>query len=216
MYGAVASEPDVEEALWLAFLIAYLSPLEAEDPFAGIGAARTSWTSDAVPEPDDVPTGPRTAHAPDAGSKTLLGYRAWAERAGSQEAAFTGEPHWTPKRRFARTFERLALPGFHRAARFDLLASLGRLGRLDVRAGSLFFSDDETTVGAKRVLGIGDPLLLDRRAAELAEACEVPLEALDLALFNWERDGERVRLGVAGQVPTPTLHDRIRHALTVG
>jgi hypothetical protein len=51
------------------------------------------------------------------------------------------------------------------------------------------------TLAAKRVLGIGDPLLLERRAAELAAACEVPLESLDLGLYNWER-GERATMGV--------------------
>jgi hypothetical protein len=33
LYAEVASEPDPEEAIWLAFLIAYLSPLEGGDPF---------------------------------------------------------------------------------------------------------------------------------------------------------------------------------------
>jgi hypothetical protein len=211
----VASEPDPEEALWLAFLIAYLCPLDAEDPFVGIAAARTSWGSGELPELDGLPTGPRTAHAPGRGARTLLAYRAWAQRAGSQAAAFTGEPHWTPERRFARTFERLALPGFHRAARFDLLACLGRLGRCDVRADSLFFADDETTLGAKRILGIADPLLLDRRAAELAEESEVPLEALDLALFNWERGGDRVALGASAAVEGSDVHSRVERTLNL-
>jgi hypothetical protein len=50
-------------------------------------------------------------------------------------------------------------------------------------------------VGAKRAFGIGDPLLLDRRASELARACGVPLEALDLGLHNWQH-GERATLGL--------------------
>src|SRR3954454_21846954 len=47
--------------------------------------------------------------------RTIEAYEAWAERAGSQQAAITGEPSWTPERRFGRVFERLALPGLHRA-----------------------------------------------------------------------------------------------------
>jgi hypothetical protein len=35
------------------------------------------------------------------------------------------------------------------------------------------------------VFAIGDPLLLERRAAALAEAVAVPIETLDLALSNW-------------------------------
>ena len=53
-------------------------------------------------------------------------------RAGSQPAAFAGEASWTPERRFDRLFERLALPGFGRPGRYELLVSLGRLGVVDV------------------------------------------------------------------------------------
>ena len=42
-----------------------------------------------------------------------------------------------PERRFARVFERLALPGFSRGARFELLAALGAAGRYALAADSL-------------------------------------------------------------------------------
>ena len=42
LYADVANASDVEEATWLAFLIAYLSPLEGEDPWAAISTARTT------------------------------------------------------------------------------------------------------------------------------------------------------------------------------
>jgi hypothetical protein len=45
------------------------------------------------------------------------------------------------------------------------------------------------------VFGIGDSLLLDRRAAELAGGGGLDLEALDLALYNWGL-GERATLGL--------------------
>ena len=133
----------------------------------------------------------------------MIAYRRWAQRAGSQAAAFTGEEHWDAERRFARAFERLSLPGFHRGARFDVLTTLGNTGRYEMRAGSLLLagapSDDDTAVAAKRVFGIADPMLIDRRAQALAEACHVPLEALDLALYNWQRsvsrDDPRATLG---------------------
>jgi hypothetical protein len=135
-------------------------------------------------------------------------------RAGSQGAAFAGEPSWTPERRFARLFERLALPGMHREARFDLLVVLGRLRLYELRAGSLELGGGgEVTVAAKRVFGIGDPLLLDRRAAELAAASGAPLEAFDLALYNWG-SGERHGLGVSpGLAPAPDQLTAIRSAL---
>lgn len=187
---------DVEERTWLAFLIAYLGPLEREDPFAAIAGARTSWASGEPPALEAAELGPRTAHDPRRGLRTIVAYRAWAERAGSQAQAFIGEAGWSPERRFARTFERLALPGMDRDARFDLLVSLGRLGVYELRAEALQLGGtDQTTLAAKRALGIGDSLLLERRAAALAEACGLPLEALDLGLYNWER-GERSTAGL--------------------
>jgi hypothetical protein len=197
LYAEVAdSAGPIEERTWLAFLIAFLGPLDDERPFAAIEQARTSWSSGEPPRLVEVQTGPRTAYDAARGLQTIDAYRAWAQRAGSQAAGITGEPGWTPERRFARTFERLALPGLHRGARFELLSSLGRLGVYPVTAGELGLGGNDTvTVAAKRILGIGDPMLLERRAAELAEACGVPLDALDLALFNWER-GTRTTMGM--------------------
>ncbi|HET6449512.1 MAG TPA: hypothetical protein VFG31_10430 [Conexibacter sp.] len=222
LYAEVARAGDREEALWLAFLIAYLSPLDAEDPFAGVRMAHSGWAGGELPSLDDVPRGPRTAHDPARGDATLVAYRAWSERAGSQDAAFAGEAAWSAQRRFARAFERLALPGLHRDARFDLLVTLGTLGLHDMQAGSLQLGGaDETTVAAKRVFGIADTLLLERRAGELAAASEVPLAALDLALWNWNRPplagagGERSRatLGVVGVEPDAETYARVAAAL---
>jgi len=215
LYGEAAAAPDAEEGLWLAFLIAYLGPLEDGDPFAGVAAARVPWAGGAAPELDGVPTGPRTAHDPARGTATPRAYRAWAGRAGSQVAAFAGEPNWSPERRFMQAFERLSLPGFHRAARFDLLVSMGRLGMVDVRAGALRLGgSDLVTTTAKRAFGIGDPVLLERRAAELAEASQVPLEALDLALENLGRPpGEGLRLGASVGARDEAAHERALAAL---
>jgi hypothetical protein len=123
--------------------------------------------------------------------RTIEAYEAWAERAGSQEAAITGEPSWTPERRFGRVFERLALPGFNRAARFDLLAVLGAAGRYPLAADAVHFvEDDATTLAAKRALVSGDRLLLERRARELADAAGLPLAALDRGLAVWGTPGD--------------------------
>lgn len=214
-YREVAdSAGDIEERTWLAFLIAYLCPLDGEDPFTSIRHARTSWISGADPELADVRTGPRTAHDPTRGNRTLEAYRVWASRAASQSAAFTGEPAWTPQRRFARGFERLALPGFHRDARFDLLVTLGRLGTYDLQAGSLQLGGaNETTLAAKRIFGIGEQLLLERRAADLAGAAALPLEALDVGLYNWGRGGHAtLGLGEAAD-PDPRALQSTRDAL---
>jgi hypothetical protein len=229
LYGEVAAaaasqaagSAEREEALWLAFLTAYLCPLDGDDPFAGVRAARTSWAGGELPRLDDVPLGPRTAHDPARGTATLAAYRAWAERAGSQHAGFAGEPSWTPARRFARAYERLALPGLHRDARFDLLVTLGQLGLHELRAETLQLGGaDETTVAAKRIFGIADTLLLERRASDLAAATQLPLAALDLALWNWNRppqpgtgERERATLGVAGSAPDADAYARVAAAL---
>src|SRR5205085_8861475 len=137
LYAEVASAPDIEEAAWLAFELAYFSPVEGADAFVFIDSVRTSWASGELPALEELETGLRSAHDPSRGHATLVAYRRWAERAGSQAAAFTGEESWSPARRFERVFERLALPGLHRAARFDLLVTLARAGRYDLRGESL-------------------------------------------------------------------------------
>jgi hypothetical protein len=195
VYAEIAAEPDPEEALWLAFLTAYLSPTEGEDPFAGIRVAHVPWAGSELPRLD-VALGSRSSHDAGAGERSILAYRAWAARSGSQRAAFAGEAAWTPERRFDRLFERLALPGFGRPGRYELLVTLGRLGVAAVRPSVLALTDDATTVAAKRVFGIGDRLLLERRARDLADAAQLPIEALDLALFNWAAPKtERATLG---------------------
>jgi hypothetical protein len=214
LYAEVASGGDLEERSWLAFLIAYLAPLEEPDPFAAIATARTSWASGETPHLEGVACGPRTAHDPERGSRTVEAYRAWAARAGGQADGFAGDPGWSPQRRFSRVFERLALPGLHRGARFELLVSLGALGVYELDAGSLELGgDDQVTVAAKRALAIGDPLLLERRGLQLAEAAGVPLAALDLALYNWE-SGERATVGLGPAVePDPAQLATISAAL---
>ncbi|MBV9803532.1 MAG: hypothetical protein JO130_10095 [Solirubrobacterales bacterium] len=206
----------VEERSWLAFLIAYLGPLEEEDPFAEIARVRTTWASGEMPVLHEVRTGPRTAHDPSRGTRTLDAYRAWAGRSGSQSAAFLGDAGWSPERRFARVFERLALPGLQRDARFDLLVTLGRLGVYEVTGGTLVLGgSDDVTVGAKRAFGIGDPMLLERRASELARACGVAHEALDLALHNWQRS-ERATAGLGpGAEPDPEILAAVQSALNL-
>ncbi|MBV9309617.1 MAG: hypothetical protein JOZ73_02230 [Solirubrobacterales bacterium] len=190
LYAEVASAGlDLEERTWLAMLIAYLGPLEEADPFAEVKRVRTKWSSGELPDLVDVRLGPRSAHDLARGVRTLEAYRGWATRAGSQQAALVGDPSWSAERRFERAFERLALPGFQRDARFEFLTTLGSLGLYELSAGKLQLGGPDTvTVAAKRALGIGDPLLLERRAAELARACAVPLAALDLAFYNWEAD----------------------------
>ncbi len=143
------------------------------------------------------------------------GFTAWGARSGTFAEAFTGEPSWTAERRFERIFERLGgVRGLDRDTRFELLTLLGRLGVYELRPAKLFLSgENEATWAAKRALGIGDPLLLERRAAELADVCAAPLESLDLALHNWGA-GARVSDGLPDDIEGDELVlDQARSAL---
>ncbi len=186
---------DLEQATWICFLTSYLSPLEGEDPFAGI---RVALARGALPDLDGIPLGPRTSHDPARGEQTLRAYQDWVEH---QAGGFAGDPGWSAQRRFERLFERLALPGFGRMGRYDLLVTLGALGLYELEVDSLHFlsgagqsASDLTTVAAKRLFAIGDPIHLERRAAALAEALGVALETLDLAFANWASP-QRATLG---------------------
>jgi hypothetical protein len=217
LYADVALSSDPEEAAWLAFLIAYIGPLRGADAFAAIEPARVSWHTGELPELDGLELGPRTAHEPGRGDGTLVAYRAWAARGGSQQAALTADADWEPERRFARTFERLALPGFGRGPRFDFLVTLGALGVVPLAAGTMALGDaaDPVVGAAKRVFGIGDAINLERRAAELARETGVPLAALDLALFNWSApEDQRAKMG-ARSGPDPGRREAIAAALGV-
>jgi hypothetical protein len=179
-YPELADVADLEDATWLAFLLALAGP-EAPELQEGLREARPRW-GDGV-----------EAELPEERARTADAYRAWVQRGGTQEAAFTGEAAWSPERRFGRLFERLALPGFGRARRFDLLTALGAAGRYELAADGLhLIEDDAATLAAKRLLVSGDRMLLDRRARELAEACELPLAALDRALAEWGTSGAPV------------------------
>lgn len=179
-YPALAQLDDPEEAHWLAFLLALAGPENAQLQ-AALCAARPAWADGGV---DGL--------GPDKAS-TLTAYRAWVDRHGAtQAAALAGVASSTPAKRFARTFDRLALPGFGRAERFELLLNLAAAGLQALEADALHVAvahDDATTLAAKRALSSGDALLLERRAAELAAGVGVPLGALDRALALWDRPG---------------------------
>jgi hypothetical protein len=222
LYAEARECDDIEQATWMCLLAAYLSPLQGSQPFVGVRQALLcSWESATLPDLEDVPLGPRTSHDPARGTETLVSYRRFAEHMGTQESAFTGEPGWTPQRRFERLFERLALPGFGRMGRYDLLITLGRLGLYEMRADSLHLAtrasapvEDPTPQAAKRVFGIGDPIHIERRAATLAQAMSTPVEALDLALANWSSE-ERVTLGFPPDTNDVHAVERAQVALEV-
>jgi hypothetical protein len=237
LYREIREQRDREQALWMCFLSAYLCPLgdagaassnlgdagaERLDPFIGIRRAlQADWRAGELPDLSETPLGPRTSHDPARGDATLRAHLLWAQRAGSQAAAFLGDSAWTPARRFERLFERLTFPGLARMGRYELLVTLGCLGLCELRAETLCFVNaigpaqgDLATTAAKRVFGIGEQVHLEHRAKRLAEAAAVPLEALDLALANWGA-GERATLGVPVDALDEQTLERTREALAL-
>lgn len=221
LYGEVVATSDREEAAWLTFLIAFLSPLAGEDPWAGVAGVRTAWASGQIPDLEGVATGPRTAFDARRGNAALIAYRVWAERLGGQIPALAGEESWTLQHRYDRAFERLGLPGFGRPQRVEFLVLAHHLGLVELDPWTLHLSaatpTDPVGLAAKRLLGIGDPVLLQRRQRELANGAGVPVEALDLALFNWSApatdDGSgRYRAGSQAEID-PDERERIARAL---
>ena len=220
LYAEIAGAEDREEAAWLAFLIAFFSPLEdVEDPFAGIAAARTTWASGEIPDLEGAQFGPRTAYDPKRGNAALIAYRAWASQRGGQVEALHGEESWTQQHRYDRAFERLGLPGFGRANRMEFLVLTHRLGLVDLDPWTLHLSAagpmDPVGLAAKRILGIGDPVLLQRRQRELAHAAGVPVEAVDLAFYNWAAATPEARV-TAGSTAEADPDERSRIAGALG
>ncbi|HMS61624.1 MAG TPA: hypothetical protein PKD63_05030 [Solirubrobacteraceae bacterium] len=224
LYGEaarLAAAGDLEEALWLTFLTGLVGPLAGEDDaFAEIEALRVPWATGELPRLEGARFGPRGATDAASADRALAAYRTWAERAGGQVAALAGEAAWTPERRFDRAFERLALPGLGRGQRYEILLTAGALGLADLRAAALHLlgaDRDPAVVAAKRVFGIGDLLLVARRAADLATACALPAAALDLALVNWGRltdDPHETRITCGSHAePDPDALDLAREAL---
>jgi hypothetical protein len=241
LYGEIRAQPDAEQAAWMCFLSAYLCPLEGSDPFAGIREAlEADWRAGELPDLGSIALGPRTSHEPARGEETLRAYLQWTARAAEQAdrpqgvqpqgdrsqgdrslgvrgpLAFIGDPSWSAGRRFERLFERLTLPGLARMGRYELLLTMGRLGQCEMRAEAMFFTGapqgDLATLGAKRVFGIGDPIHLEHRARDLAQALSAPIEALDLVLANWEA-GTRATLGVPAETLDADALERARDAL---
>jgi hypothetical protein len=220
VYGEVRAlaVADADTAARNCFLIAYLSPADDEDPFAAIRAAIAD-PERALEDLDRPQLGPRSSHDPARGAQTLAAYERLVAQAGGARAAFTVDASWTPTRRFERLFERLALPGFTRAARYELLVLLGTLASYEMQADSLHLggargaaTNDQTMLAAKRIFAIGDAINLERRAGMLAGVLELEPAALELALWNFF-SSQRAMVGFPADTRDEAVDARTRAAL---
>lgn len=190
LLARAAADPDPDAGVRVCVMTALLGPLEdVDDPFAAIEQALAGATI------DELPRGPLAVAEP---SVTLAAWDRFARDA--PVAALRGDASWPAARRFERAFERLALAGLHRAARYELLVLAGRLGIVQARPWTLELAaaapGDPVLVSAKRVTAIGDLAMLTRRLRGLCEGGGIPMAALDLGLRNFGSPGERLERGV--------------------
>ena len=192
----------------LAFSEARLAELREDPPGRYADVARSGDPEEAARRAFEIAV---------AGDPALIdAYRAWAERSGGGIAGLVGDADWDPTRRFARTFERLTLPGLGRRPRFEFLVSLGALGVVALEAGTLAVGSDATdpvVLAAKRVTGIGDAITIERRLADLARGTGVSLAALDLALYNWAASEDERETMEARRTADPQRRAQIAAAL---
>ena len=175
-YEAVATEPDLEQATWLAFLLALAGPGDPERQDAVVAAGPRFEDGERARAARR--RGARHRRLPPVGGarriagRGLRGASPTGRRSAVSRACSSGSP----------------CPGSAAAPRFELLATLGAAGLYELEAGTLQLSagNDATTQAAKRALQSGDMMLLERRARDLAAACELPLAALDRGLALWD------------------------------
>lgn len=173
-----AFDGDVEDALWRAFQLAVVGRTDVPV---------TAWAGGEHPAATEA--GPRGVPA-DRQEALWERYRTWATAAGSQLGALTAGAAGSPEARFDRAYERLSTFSLPRAVRLEFLLNArmaGALPELEVwtpRLGDAV-ATDPVLIAAKRVFGIGDPLLLQRRLRAACDAAGVPVAAADVALWNW-------------------------------
>ena len=104
----------------------------------------------------------------------------------------------TPRERFAATYESLGqVARFGRAARFDLLMNLAKIGLIDVEADRAYLAGATGPVRGARLLLDGSPASssgsrdLEMRLKPLQEELQVTFDVLEDAMCNWQKSPDR-------------------------
>ena len=210
-WADAAADRDRDRACRAVFLGVWLvGDASSTEPLA---AARAALAGERAELPDGA-----LAKDPAAGSGDVS-FERFAAREGGPYTALLADPSWRAARRFERVAERLTLPGITRALRFRLLTALGRLGIVEAQAPALLLAGagrlDRTLAGAVRVFAHDEPQELERRAAQLADAAQIPFDVLDLALWNLA-DAPRCTLGEVVGEPAGGALGRVLAALSLG
>lgn len=212
---------DLDEALWRAFLSAHFgadprNPREATSAGRLLCAFGTTplWTWSRVSQnpaallewlirhQDQLATlrfgNHRKFEAKKASKlfEVIAGFVDWIRRfGGSPQEAFGTKGCDTPEERFDQLFFRVkAIPRFGRLAAFDMLCLFGDMGILPVKPGSCYLDGATGPLnGAKRLWGNESAARLTELADEAARRLEVPIEAFEDALCNWQKPPRRRR-----------------------
>ena len=211
---------DKEAATWLAFLATHFGRRnEDDDPwrstravYSAFGEGVLSWERVAA-SPADISTvcqvhaeeccrlkfanhrkfeTPRPNH-PLGVDAVLRSYvEGIIERTGGSQATLFSVPNESPTGRFERLMRELQfVKRFGRTALFDLLTLLGNLGVYDLAPGRICLVGATGPLrGAKMMFGGADTRTLEARANKMARRLDVPIQAVEDALCNWQKHPE--------------------------
>lgn len=211
---------DKEEATWLAFLATHFGRKQDEDPwrstrsiYSGFGEGRLSWEL-VVTAPVNITNvcsrhteecrhlkfaNHRKFETPQVGHRfgidAVLGsYVAGIiKNTGGSQATFFSAPDESAERRFERLMRELRfVTRFGRTARFDFLTLLGNLGVYELRPGRIYLDGATGPLrGARMMFGNDvDVRTLEESAKEMARRLDVPIQAVEDALCNWQKHPE--------------------------
>jgi Alpha-glutamyl/putrescinyl thymine pyrophosphorylase clade 3 len=208
---------DKEEATWLAFLATHFGRREGDDDpwrstravYSAFGEAVLSWER-VVASPTDI-SKVCQGHADECRRLKFANHRKFEtprpgpplgvdavlrsyvegiiERTGGSQAALFSVPNESPAGRFERLMRELRfVKRFGRTALFDLLTLLGNFNVYDLTPGRVHLVGATGPLrGAKTMFGGADKRTLEARANEMARRLDIPIQAVEDALCNWQK-----------------------------
>lgn len=211
---------DKEEATWLAFLATHFGRREGDDDpwrstravYSAFGEGVLSWEQ-VVASPADISTvcqghaeechrlkfgnhrkfeTPRPGH-PLGVDAVLRSYvEGIIQRTGGRQVALFSVPNVGAAGRSERLMRKLRfVKRFGRTALFDLLTLLGNSGVYDLTPGRVHLVGPTGPLrGAKKMFGNADNRRLEAYANEMATRLDIPIQAVEDALCNWQKHPE--------------------------
>jgi hypothetical protein len=189
---------NVDEAFWLLFLFVHFGEHRsaghryARDVYGCLGIG-DAWTWERI-----TSNHRKFESLTDAGTGAVIqSFADWVAAVSIGGVRVELVDRGDPVRNFDETFRSMrAVLRFGRLARFDYLATAGRLGFAPMRPGRLYLASSTGPLhGAKRLWGMpaGRAADLDRLAIDLDAYLQVGADVLEDALCNWDKSPARFR-----------------------